>query len=321
MLDLVQLLNPQQWTAIEAAARETILLLNDPDGEILAATLGEEFGRNQAAALDGLLQQSLPIFAYEVGKLIGPTIVELLLALVGIEIGPVAMVQKSLAAMKQIPRMAGVVRDLTLVFPNLPNGPTMPSKLIPDEASSSRTITELLSPEGLVSPRQVPRGLPDLSSEESALLARTGNRREFPDALPKDLADQELAIVKRAEKVSISDGDGKYINEVDLRTAIGGKSNLMGPGAGSQTTRPTAPRWYRRQAQCHQERSWRRLRIENHCWNVTRHGPRIAARIKLRWRYSRRFLERVSIRPGPMRLWSAQGTVWSIREIHRESGG
>ncbi|TKB85703.1 MAG: DUF4157 domain-containing protein [Nitrospira sp.] len=190
MLDLVQLLNPQQWTAIEAAARETILLLNDPDGEILAATLGEEFGRNQ---------------------------VELLLALVGIEIGPVAMVQKSLAAMKQIPRMAGVVRDLTLVFPNLPNGPMMPSKLIPDEASSSRTITELLSPEGLVSPRQVPRGLPDLSSEESALLARTGNRREFPDALPKDLADQELAIVKRAEKVSISDGDGKYINEVDLR--------------------------------------------------------------------------------------------------------
>ena len=216
MLDLVQLLNPQQWTAIEAAARETILLLNDPDGEILVATLGEEFGRNQAAALDGLLQQSLPIFAYEVGKLIGPTIVELLLALVGIEIGPVAMVQKSLAAMKQIPRMAGVVRDLTLVFPNLPNGPMMPSKLIPDEASSSRTITELLSPEGLVSPRQVPRGLPDLSSEESALLARTGNRREFPDALPKDLADQELAIVKRAEKVSISDGDGKYINEVDL---------------------------------------------------------------------------------------------------------
>jgi hypothetical protein len=143
--------------------------------------------------------------------------VELLLALVGIEIGPVAMVQKSLAAMKQIPRMAGVVRDLTLVFPNLPNGPMMPSKLIPDEASSSRTITELLSPEGLVSPRQVPRGLPDLSSEESALLARTGNRTEFPDALPKDLADQELAIVKRAEKVSISDGDGKYINEVDLK--------------------------------------------------------------------------------------------------------
>lgn len=100
MLDLVQLLNPEQWTAIEATARETILLLNDPDGEILAVTLGEEFGRNQAATLDGLLQQSLPIFAYEVGKLIGPTIVELLLALVGIEIGPVAMVQKSLAAMK-----------------------------------------------------------------------------------------------------------------------------------------------------------------------------------------------------------------------------
>ena len=104
------------------------------------------------------------------------------LTLGGIEIGPVGMVQKSLAAMKQIPRMAGVVRDLTLVFPNLPNGPTMPSKLIPDEASSSRTITELLSPEGLVSPRQVPRGLPHLSSEGSALLTTTGHRRGGPDA-------------------------------------------------------------------------------------------------------------------------------------------
>ncbi|MBL8069455.1 MAG: DUF4157 domain-containing protein [Nitrospira sp.] len=217
MLDLVQLLNPQQWAAIEAAARETILTLNDPDGEDLAAALGEEFGRNQAATLNAMVQESLPIFAYEVGKLIGPTIVELLLALVGIEIGPVAMLQKSLAAMKQVPRMAGMVHDLALVFPNLPEGPSMSSRLIPDEVPVGHTLSETLSPDGLPVSGQVPHGLPHLSSEEMALLARTGNMEEFPGALPPDLAAQELDIVKRAERVSISGGDGKYINEVDLR--------------------------------------------------------------------------------------------------------
>lgn len=205
MLDLVQLLNPQQWAAIEAAARETILLLNDPDGEGLAATLGEEFGRNQAVALGGLLQQSLPIFAYEVGKLIGPTIIELLLALIGIEIGPAAMLQKSLAAMKQVPRITGMVGDLVRVLPDLPD--EAPGTIrIPD-----RSMTPRASRAGQMTP-----GLPDLSREEQALLARTGNRMEFPDALPQDLADQELAIVKRSTKVPLSGGDGKYVNEVDL---------------------------------------------------------------------------------------------------------
>ncbi len=216
MLDLVQLLNPQQWSAIEAAARQTILVLNDPDGEELATTLGEEFGRNQAAALHGLLQQSLPIFAYEVGKLIGPTIVELLLALIGIEIGPVAMLQKSLAAMKQVPRVAGMVRDLTRVFPDLPEGPVPPSRMVPDETPGGRNVTtEGSVPESAPSIPSI-RGLPDLSQEELALLARTGDRAAFPDGLPKDLAEQELAIVRRAEKHAITDGEGRYINEVDL---------------------------------------------------------------------------------------------------------
>ncbi len=205
MLDLVQLLNPQQWAAIEAAARETILLLNDPDGEELAATLGEEFGRNQAVALDGLLQQSLPIFAYEVGKLIGPTIVELLLALVGIEIGPVAILQKSLAALKQAPHLAEMVRDLARVLPDLP-----------DETPGTLTIPDRSMIPSAASTGRMTRGLPDLSREEQALLSRTGNQVEFPDALPQDLANQELAIVKRSTKVPISESDGKYVSEVDL---------------------------------------------------------------------------------------------------------
>lgn len=272
MLDLVQLLNPQQWAAIEAAARETILLLNDPDGEGLAATLGEEFGRNQAVALGGLLQQSLPIFAYEVGKLIGPTIIELLLALIGIEIGPAAMLQKSLAAMKQVPRITGMVGDLVRVLPDLPD--EAPGTIrIPD-----RSMTPRASRAGQMTP-----GLPDLSREEQALLARTGNRMEFPDALPQDLADQELAIVKRSTKVPSVGAMANMSMKWIWAMVIGGKSRRMGPGAGSRTSRPIAPCWCRRQVRCHQERSWRRLRIEHRCWNATRHGPRIVARIKSRW--------------------------------------
>ncbi|CAE6791765.1 DUF4157 domain-containing protein [Nitrospira defluvii] len=216
MLELVQLLNPQQWVAIEAAARETILVLSDPDGEELAASLGEEFGRSQAAALDHLLQQSLPIFAYEVGKLIGPTIIELLLALVGIEIGPVAMLQKSLAAMKQVPRVAGMVRDFALVFPDLPDTPAPSATRLPDKARGHVAVPDASTNSSPSVAARLPQGLPNLTREEQALLARTGNQLEFPDALPQDLADQELAIVKRSTKLPISGSDGKYVNEVDL---------------------------------------------------------------------------------------------------------
>lgn len=216
MLELVQWLNPQQWVAIEAAARETILLLSDPDGEELAASLGEEFGRSQADVLDTLLQQSLPIFAYEVGKLIGPTIIELLLALVGIEIGPMAIMQKSLAAMRQVPRVAGMLRDFALVFPDLPDTSTPSATRLPDQAPGHVAVPDASTNSSPSVAARLPQGLPNLTREEQALLARTGNQVEFPDALPQDLADQELAVVKRSTKRPISGGDGKYVNEVDL---------------------------------------------------------------------------------------------------------
>jgi len=216
MLGLVQLLNPQQWVAIEAAARETILVLSDPDGEELAASLGEEFGRSQAATLNALLQESLPIFAYEVGKLIGPTIIELLLALIGIEIGPVAMLQKSLAAMKQVPRVAGMVRDVARVFPDVPDTPIPSATRLPDTAPGHGAVPDVPTNSSPSVAARPPQGLPNLSREEQALLARTGDQLEFPDALPQDLAEQELAIVTRSTKRPISGGDGKYVNEVDL---------------------------------------------------------------------------------------------------------
>lgn len=216
ILELVQWLNPQQLVAIEAAARETILVLSDPDGEELAASLGEEFGRGQAAALDKPLQQSLPIFAYEVGKLIGPTIIELLLALIGIEIGPVALFQKSLVAMKQVPRVAGMVRDFALVTPDLPDPPTPSATRLPDQAPGHVAVPDASTNSSPSVAARLPQGVPSLTREEQALLARTGDQVEFPDALPQDLADQELAVVKRSTKRPISGGDGKYVNEVDL---------------------------------------------------------------------------------------------------------
>jgi len=228
MLDLVQLLDPRQWAVIEAAARETILLLNDPDGEDLAAALGEEFGRNQAATLNAMVQESLPIFAYEVGKLVGPTIIELLLALVGIEIGPVALLQKSVAAMKQAPRVAGIVRDLTLIFPDVPSGPASSTMRIPDSTPGHVAVPDSSTRPSPSAAGRLSQGLPTLTREEQALLARTGNQVEFPDALPQDLADQELAIVKRSTKVPISGGDGTYVNEVDLGNGHRWREQLNG---------------------------------------------------------------------------------------------
>jgi len=59
----------------------------------------------------------------------------------------------------------------------------------------------------------VRKNLPDLTVEEQRLLQTTG---DWDGKLPKHLADQELDIVRRAEKTPIQDtGDG-YIYEVDL---------------------------------------------------------------------------------------------------------
>ena len=216
IIELAQWLNPQQWKAAEAAARQTILILNDPDGEELAATLGEEFGRSQAATLEQLLQQSLPVFAYEVGKLIGPTIIEIVLAFIGIEIGPVAVFQKSVAAAKAMPRFAEMLRGARTAFPDIPDRPGFTRNVEGEGAEITGELTEGSSERDFVPLAPTSHALPDLSPEEQALLVRTGNRDEFPGKLPDDLALQELAIVKRAEKVPITESGRKYINEVDL---------------------------------------------------------------------------------------------------------
>jgi hypothetical protein len=216
IIELAQWLNPQQWKAVEAAARQAILILNDPDGEQLAATLGEEFGRTQAATLDALLQKSLPVFAYEVGKLIGPTIIETVLAFIGIEIGTLTMIQKTLDAVGEVPRLVGVLRGAQRAFPEIPDRPGFPRRVEREGFTMADEKTEGLPEEGHLPTPSHGSSLPDLSATELELLARTGNSAEFPGALPKDLADQELAIVRRARKVPIEEGDGKYINEVDL---------------------------------------------------------------------------------------------------------
>ncbi|MBI4003283.1 MAG: hypothetical protein HY348_16075 [Nitrospira defluvii] len=216
LVELVQWLNPQQWKAVEAAARQTILMMNDPDGEEVAATLGEEFGRTQAAVLDTLLQKSLPVFAYEVGKLVGPTIIETVLAFIGIEIGPLTVIQKTLAAAKAMPRLAGVLRGASFAFPDIPDRPGFPRKVEGEGAAGKSVVTEGAPDRDLLPTAPIRNARPDLSPQEQEFLARTGNQAEFSGALPQDLADQELAIVKRADKVPITESGGKYVNEVDL---------------------------------------------------------------------------------------------------------
>ena len=60
------------------------------------------------------------------------------------------------------------------------------------------------------------KALPELSTDERRLLTSTGDPDKYPGAIPKDLADKELEIVKRAEKNPIKDSSDGYINEVDL---------------------------------------------------------------------------------------------------------
>ena len=126
IVELAQWLDPRQYQAVEAAARQTILILSDPDGEELAAALGEEMGRTQAASLDTLLQKSLIVFAYEVGKLVGPTIVETVLAFIGIEVGPVAVINKALDLIEEAPRVVGILRRAETAFPEIPDRPGFP---------------------------------------------------------------------------------------------------------------------------------------------------------------------------------------------------
>ena len=214
VIGLAQWLTPAQWQAVEAAARQTILLLSDPDGEELATALGEEFGKSQTVALDKLLHKSLIVFAYEVGKLVGPVIVETVLGFIGIQIGPLAIVHKALELIPNAPRLGDTLRAAKNAFSTIPDRPGFPPR-IGEEVIGDLRATKAL-PESPDLGVAADGRLPELSNDEKKLLATTGDPDSYPGALPKNLADQELDIVKRAEKRPIKANSDGYINEVDL---------------------------------------------------------------------------------------------------------
>ncbi len=76
-------------------------------------------------------------------------------------------------------------------------------------------IPALSDPASVVSPSARER-LPDLTAQEESLLRNTADPAKYPAELPKELADQELDIVRRAEKTPIVDQRDGYISEVDL---------------------------------------------------------------------------------------------------------
>jgi hypothetical protein len=204
IVDLVSWLNPAQWQAVEAAARQTVLMLSDPDGEELATALGEEMGRTQAASLNTLLQKSLIVFAYEVGKLVGPTIVETVLAFIGIEVGPMAVINKALDLIEEAPRVVGILRRAKTAFREIPDRPGFPRHVgeeVIEDIPSTEVLPDVQGDAGIAADEM----LPDISSDQQKLLAATGDLDKYPGTLPKDLADQELDIVKRAEKNPIKD--------------------------------------------------------------------------------------------------------------------
>ena len=116
--------------------------------------------------------------------------------------------------MKQVPRVAGLVRDVALVLPDLPIGPSMSSKLIPDEAPVGRALTEALSRRACRCQGRS-RGLPDLSSEELAFWPRPAIRRSFPQAYRR-AGRSGTGNRKTFPEGGHQRGDGTYVNEVDL---------------------------------------------------------------------------------------------------------
>ena len=228
MVDLVQWLDPRQWQAIEAAARQTVLFLSDPDGEELASALGEEFGRTQATTLEKLLQKSLIVFAYEVGKLIGPAVVEVVLGFIGIQVGPLAIFHKTLDLFEAAPLLLDVLRAAKNTFPEIPDRPGFARRVgeeMMEDLPSTKALPDLHDGGSGV---PADRRLSDISSDEQKLLVATGDPDAYPGTLPKNLADQELDIVKRAKKNPIKDSSDGYINEVDLGNGHKWKEKLDG---------------------------------------------------------------------------------------------
>lgn len=93
--DVISLLDVRQWPALLEAASNAAKFLTDPNGSAAAEALGVDVGKAMAADVNDAMDRGVIYFSYAMGKLIGPTVAEVILALVGIEIGLLGIAGKA----------------------------------------------------------------------------------------------------------------------------------------------------------------------------------------------------------------------------------
>ena len=125
-----------------AAASETLQVLLSQEGEAYSYKIGKEIGLGFAQELRDALKQNLVHFTFSLGRLIGPTIVYLVLTLAGITEALLARAfTRILPLLKQLlkneARLLTVIAKLEKRFPRLPEKKTSPS--------GSRQVGELAS--------------------------------------------------------------------------------------------------------------------------------------------------------------------------------
>lgn len=95
LVDTLKLLDFREWPAMLEAARKTAQFLTDPNGREAAEALGAEVGKMMAADVNDAMDKGVVYFSYAMGKLIGPIVVEVVLAFLGIEIGLLSIAGKA----------------------------------------------------------------------------------------------------------------------------------------------------------------------------------------------------------------------------------
>lgn len=166
-----------------------------------------ELGKSFALALHAYLKDIADDGAFEIGQklgqFVGTALVEIIL---GVITGGLIKVLAKLLSMTRWG--AALVRFVERVVDAMPW--VEPKVVDVDE--------DLPVPTGhpdVPSPRAM-ENLPELSPDEIELLKMTREGGEYKGELPKDIANKELQIVKRAKPTEIKDAGDGYIYEVDL---------------------------------------------------------------------------------------------------------
>lgn len=190
-MDLLQLLNPKFWEMAIESAKTVLWSLRDPEGEELAYQIGQGVAMSMSNSIDKKVKEGVVAFTYEFGKIVGPILVEIVLALMGVNIGLLTILQKSGAILSAAGDFTGLTTKLRKI-----SGVTKSS---PDLLSGKGKITDKDTPgnESINIPDAGHAGhAAPLTQEEWRFLRST----QGDPPISADDAARELGIVLRSQK-------------------------------------------------------------------------------------------------------------------------